>query len=82
MSLLRLRHCRQTAICRQQHTHHTVPPTALQNELYKYVLDDKATGAFAGRVLVEHGAQKTESQWPTQNLCATKEARMFTQPML
>ena len=29
------------------------------NELYKYVLDDKSTGAFAGRVLVEHGAQKT-----------------------
>ena len=31
------------------------------NELYKYVLDDKSTGAFAGRVLVEHGAQKTTS---------------------
>ena len=52
------------------------------NELYKYVLDDKATGAFAGRVLVEHGAQKTSSQMTNQNLTATKEARMFTQPML
>ena len=52
------------------------------NELYKYVLDDKATGAFAGKVLVEHGAQKTVSQMTNQNLCATKEARMFTQPML
>ena len=51
-------------------------------ELYKYVLDDKATGAFAGRVLVEHGAQKTISQMTNQNLTATKEARMYTQPML
>ena len=52
------------------------------SELYKYVLDDKATGAFAGRVLVEQGAQKTISQMTNQNLSATKEARMYTQPML
>ena len=51
-------------------------------ELYKYVLDDQSVGAFAGRVLVKHGAQKTESQMRNQNLCATREARMFTQPML
>ena len=52
------------------------------NELYKYVLDDNAVGAFAGRVLVRHGAQHTVSQETNQNLCATKTARMFTQPML
>ena len=57
-------------------------PHCTSNELYKYVLDDQATGAFAGRVLVEHGAQKTTSQMTNQNLTATKEARMFTQPML
>ena len=57
-------------------------PHCTSNELYKYVLDDKATGAFAGRVLVEQGAQKTTSQMTNQNLTATKEARMYTQPML
>ena len=57
-------------------------PHCTSNELYKYVLDDKATGAFAGRVLVEHGAQKTTSQMTNQNLTATREARMYTQPML
>jgi len=57
-------------------------PHCISQELYKYVLDDKATGAFAGRVLVEHGAQKTTSQMTNQNLTATKEARMYTQPML
>ena len=57
-------------------------PHCTSNELYKYVLDDKSTGAFAGRVLVEPGAQKTNSQMTNQNLTATREARMFTQPML
>ena len=57
-------------------------PHCTSNELYKYVLDDQSTGAFAGRVLVEHGAQKTTSQMTNQNLTATREARMFTQPML
>ena len=57
-------------------------PHCTSNELYKYVLDDKAVGAFAGRVLVEHGAQKTASQMTNQNLTATKDARMYTQPML
>ena len=39
-------------------------------------------GAFAGKVYVAPGAQKTVSQMTNQNLCATREARMFTQPML
>ena len=52
------------------------------HELYKYVLDDDATGAFAGRVLVKKDAQKTVSQMTNQNLTATKQARMYTQPML
>ena len=57
-------------------------PNCKSHELYKYVLDEQAVGAFAGRVLVEHGAQKTDSQMRNQNLCTTREARMFTQPML
>ena len=57
-------------------------PHCTSNELYKYVLNGQSTGAFAGKVLVEHGAQKTSSQMTNQNLTATKEARMYTQPML
>ena len=57
-------------------------PHCTSNELYKYVLDNQAVGAFAGRVLVEHGAPQTASQMTNQNLTATKEARMYTQPML
>lgn len=61
-------------------THHATHCTS--NELYKYVLNDQSTGAFAGRVLVEHGAQQTSSQMTNQNLCSSKEAHMYTQPML
>ena len=52
------------------------------NELYKYVLDDKAVCAFAGKILVKEGAQQTYSQETNNNMVASNEARMYTQPML
>lgn len=52
------------------------------HELYKYVVDDDAVCAFAGRVLVRHDSQKTTSDERNQNLVMAKGARMYTQPML
>jgi len=70
----------------QQVDNHTFIDHAVSNctsnELFKYVLDDEARGAFAGKVLVRKDAQKTFSQQTNRNLCITKEARMFTQPQL
>lgn len=60
---------------------HAVPHCD-SHELYKYVLDNHAVGAFAGRVLVRHDSQKTTSQETNQNLVMTPTARMYTQPML
>jgi len=57
-------------------------PHGSSRQLYKYVLNDGAIGAFAGKVLVRPGAQQTQSAMTNQNLCATPEARMYTQPML
>lgn len=57
-------------------------PRCQSNELYKYVLDDNAVGAFAGKVLVCEDAQKTVSRETNANLCATRTARMYSQPML
>lgn len=57
-------------------------PNCNSNELYKYVLDDQAVGAFAGLVLVRPDAQHTNSQQTNRNLCATREAHMYTQPQL
>lgn len=57
-------------------------PRCTSNELFKYVLDDQSTGAFAGLVLVRPDAQHTNSQQTNRNLCATRQARMYTQPQL
>lgn len=57
-------------------------PHCQSNELYKYVLNGSATGAFAGKVYVAKDAQQTASQMTNQNLCGTKDAHMYTQPML
>lgn len=57
-------------------------PNCNSNELYKYVLDDESTGAFAGKVLVRPGAQHTNAQQTNRNLCATRRAHMYTQPQL
>ena len=37
---------------------------------------------FAGKVLVREGAQHTNSQQTNRNLCATRDAHMYTQPQL
>ena len=57
-------------------------PDCTSNELFKYVLDEQAIDAFAGKVLVREGAQHTNSQQTNRNICATREARMYTQPQL
>ncbi len=59
-----------------------ITPYCTSNQLYKYVVDDNAVGAFAGKILVEKNAQKTASQETNANLCASPTARMYTQPML
>ena len=79
--------CGMAIADKNQHVdNHTVidhaVPHCTSNELYKYVLDDQAVGAFAGLVLVRPGAQHTASQQTNRNLCATREARMYTQPQL
>jgi Fe-S cluster assembly protein SufD len=57
-------------------------PHCKSNELVKYVLNERAVGVFAGKVLVRPGAQYTCSQQTNRNLCATREVRMYTQPHL
>lgn len=57
-------------------------PHCVSNQLYKYVLDEKAVGAYAGLVLVEKGAHHTSSKQTNRSLCATRETRMYAQPQL
>ena len=53
-----------------------------QEHVDNNILDDKSVGAFAGKVLVQAGAQKTASQETNSNLCVSPEARAYAQPML
>jgi len=57
-------------------------PECTSDMLFKYVLDGKSTGAFAGKILVDPGAQKTLAHQTNANLCASPDARAYSQPML
>ena len=60
---------------------HAVPNcTSRQN--FKYILDDHATAAFTGRILVQPQAQKTEAYQKNNNILMTSDARVNTKPQL
>lgn len=60
---------------------HAVPNcTSRQN--FKGILDDQATGAFNGRILVRPQAQKTLAYQANNNILLTNDARMSTKPQL
>ncbi|MDE6298862.1 MAG: Fe-S cluster assembly protein SufD [Muribaculaceae bacterium] len=52
------------------------------DELFKYVLDDEAVGAFCGMVHVMQGADKTEAYQSNRNIVGSDKARMFSKPQL
>ena len=79
--------CGMSILDKEQHvdtyTHIThAVPRCKSNELFKNVLNDQAVGAFSGRILVREDADKTEAYQSNRNLCATREARMYSKPQL
>lgn len=52
------------------------------DQLFKYVLDDNASGAFEGLIEVAHGARFNEAYQSNRNLLASTGARMHTKPQL
>ncbi len=57
-------------------------PHCTSTQLFKYVLQDEAKGAFCGRILVEKDAQKTQAYQTNNNLCASPDAQMYSKPQL
>ena len=57
-------------------------PRCHSNQLFKYVLDDTATGAFEGSILVAPGAQYTEAYQSNRNILASTTAKMHCKPQL
>lgn len=52
------------------------------NELFKYVVDDRAVGSFAGKILVAPNSPKVEAYQSNRNICAAPTAKMHTKPQL
>lgn len=52
------------------------------NELFKYILEDKARGAFSGKILVAPNAPKIEAYQGNRNICSSPEAKMYSKPQL
>jgi Fe-S cluster assembly protein SufD len=57
-------------------------PHATSHELYKGILDGRATAVFNGRILVRKDAQKTDSKQTNKNLVLSDEAVINTKPEL
>ena len=66
--------------------HHTVidhaRPHGTSHELYKGILDGRATAVFNGRIIVRKDAQKTDSKQTNKNLVLSDEAVINTKPEL
>lgn len=52
------------------------------NQLFKYVLDDEATGSFGGSIEVAHCSRFVEAYQSNRNILASTSARMHTKPQL
>jgi len=57
-------------------------PNCLSNQVYKNILDDESTGAFAGRIHVARDAQQTNAFQRNNNVLLSDKARMQTKPQL
>ena len=57
-------------------------PHCSSNQIFKYLVDDDARGAFQGLIRVAHGAHHTEAYQTNRNVLAAPTARMHTQPQL
>ena len=72
---------------REQHfdnsvfVHHAKPHNT-SNQLYKGIIDNKASAVFLGRVLVDKDAQKTLANQSNRNILLTKYAKIYSKPQL
>jgi Fe-S cluster assembly protein SufD len=57
-------------------------PHGTSHELYKGILDGKASAVFNGRIMVRKDAQKTDSKQTNKNLVLSDEAVIDTKPEL
>jgi len=57
-------------------------PNCRSTQLYKGILDDRASAVFTGRILVREDAQKTDAFQQNRGLLLSPQASLNTQPQL
>jgi Fe-S cluster assembly protein SufD len=57
-------------------------PNCYSNELYKGIIDDKATGVFNGKIVVRQDAQKTNAYQSNKNILLSDDATIYSKPQL
>lgn len=57
-------------------------PNSFSNELYKGILDERATGIFNGKIYVRQDAQKTNAFQSNNNILLSDDATLHTKPQL
>ena len=57
-------------------------PNCMSNELYKGIVNDKATGVFNGKIFVRKDAQKTNAYQSSKNILLSDDATVNTKPQL
>ncbi|CAN5294676.1 Fe-S cluster assembly protein SufD [soil metagenome] len=57
-------------------------PHCMSNELYKGVVNDKATATFNGKIFVRQDAQKTNAYQTNRNILLSDDATVNTKPQL
>jgi Fe-S cluster assembly protein SufD len=57
-------------------------PNCFSNELYKGVIDERATGVFSGKIFVRPDAQKTNAYQSNNNILLSDGASVNTKPQL
>ncbi|MDQ3194361.1 MAG: Fe-S cluster assembly protein SufD [Bacteroidota bacterium] len=71
---------------RQHVDNHTLAdhamPHCYSNELYKGIIDDKATGVFNGKIMVREDAQKTNAYQSNGNILLSEDATIYSKPQL
>jgi Fe-S cluster assembly protein SufD len=61
---------------------HHEKPNCPSHELYKYVLRDRASGVFKGKIFVQKDAQKTNAKQTSKSLLLSDDAVMNSMPAL
>lgn len=63
------------------HIRHEAPECHTE-ELFKYIVEEEARGAFTGLIYVAPGARKTEAYQSNRNLVSSEKATMYSKPEL